>query len=102
MQIQFHKTQGLLIHFPLTELELARTVLRNLYATTKAQIIMDLIKTINLYLQPKLTLVSHFHFCHNCQMEIDDRVGDNFIHYTSDTDDKWFHRYCKPLKEDRP
>jgi hypothetical protein len=102
MKINIDQTRGLLIHFPPPELRVALSVLKALYTVSKASFIKSAIEEVEMMLRPRLTLVSHYHYCHNCQMEIDDRVGDNFIHYTSETDDKWFHRYCTPLKENRP
>lgn len=101
MEIHRQETDGAtLLFFPKEELKVALSVLKAIYSVSRLTFVREAIEDIERELRPRLTLVSHYHYCHNCACEIDDRVGDNFIHYTSDTDDKWFHRYCKPLKED--
>lgn len=102
MKINFDPMRGLLIHFPPNELRVALQVLKALYTVSKASFIKSAIEEVEMMLRPRLTLVSHYHYCHSCKMEIDDRVGDNFLHLITDNDDKWVHRVCRILKPNRP
>lgn len=102
MKINIDQTRGLLIHFPPNELRVALSVLRALYTVSKASFIQEAIEEVEMMLRPRLTLVSHYHFCSRCKCEINDQVGDNFLHIITSTDDKWVHRTCPLLKEVRP
>lgn len=103
MEIHRDETNGdILLFFLKEEIKVVLSILKAIYSVSNLQFIKDEIEDIERELRPRLTMISHYHFCHNCSCEIDDRVGDNFIHYVSDTTDKWFHRCCPPLKEGRP
>lgn len=91
-----------ILFFPKIEIRIALLVLKALYKGCQMSFIREAIEDMEAEIQPKLTLVSHFHFCKSCTMEIDDRVGDNFIKITNDGDTLWVHRNCPPLKEGRP
>lgn len=100
MRINLDQTRGLLIHFPPNELRVALSVLMALYTVSKASFIREAIEEIKMMLRPRLTLVSHNHLCESCFRMVDDQ-GDNAIHMTGIVD-KWKHRNCLPLKQDRP
>jgi hypothetical protein len=102
MQIYLGTDGTVKLTFPKSELAVALSVLRAIYTVSKFGFIKDAIEDIEVMMRPKLTLFSHYHFCSKCFMEIDDRVGDNFIHITTDNDDKYVHRTCPVLKENRP
>lgn len=94
--------RGLLIHFPQDELRVALQVLKALYTVTHLTFIREAIEDVEVALRPRLTLVSHYHFCEKCFTEINDAVGDNFVHYVDDKTDKWKHKICPSLKPVRP
>jgi hypothetical protein len=103
MEIHWKEMSGaILIVFPRKEVNVALQVLKGLNNVFKLSFIKEAIDDIEASLRPKLTLVSHFHYCQKCTCEIDDRVGDNFLHMITEKDDKWIHRSCPPLKEVRP
>jgi hypothetical protein len=102
MQINRGTNGEILLFFPKSEKLAALQILKALYTVSKLSFIRECIEDIEVEMRPKLTLVSHFHYCKSCCMEIDDRVGDNFIKITHDGDTLWVHRNCPPLKDVRP
>lgn len=101
MKINIDQTRGLLIHFPPPELRVALSVLKALYTVSKASFIKEAIEEVEMMLRPRLTLISHFHYCFKCFCEVDDTKA-NAIHLVTDNDDKWTHRDCPKLKPNRP
>lgn len=102
MEVHRLESGATIIAFPPQENRVALSVLKALYQVTRLTFIREAIEDLDRELTPKLRLVSHFHYCNKCQCEIDDRVGDNFIHIQTPKDDVWVHRNCIPLKENRP
>lgn len=102
MKILYGKETGVIMSFNPSETKFALAILRGIQKVVNASFIDEAIAEIEKDLRPKLTLVSHFHYCQKCMMEIDDREGDNFVHYTSDDKDYWTHNTCPPLKPNRP
>ena len=103
MKINYLQHKMLALYFPVSELKFALAILKSIYAVAKLPFVKEAIDDITDDLLPrKIPFVSRYHVCENCTREIDEKVGDNFIHYQSETTDKWFHRTCPPLKENRP
>lgn len=102
MQIKRETNGAILFQFPRVELKVALSILKAIYTVSKVSFIKECIDDLEIELRPRLTLVSHFHYCKKCVGEINDCVGDNFIHYTNDDQDHWRHRVCPPLKPNRP
>ena len=62
----------------------------------------EAIKDIEHDLTPKLVKpVNYFHFCDKCMCEVDEREP-NALHLVTESDDKWVHYTCPPLKKNRP
>ena len=102
MQLKFEEKSGLLIYFPVNELQFALAVLRGMNNVVKAQFIQDCINDIEQHLKPKqLPMINYFHTCVVCFRDIDER-DDNTMCISRDGDAKWKCRVCKPLKKDRP
>ena len=100
MQIHFGKGKGIALFFPKDELRQALQVLKAIYLACPMTFIAEAIEDIEVELRPRLTLVSHNHLCEVCFRMVDD-LGENAIHLIGETD-KWKHRECKPLKDNRP
>jgi len=98
MEIQYHQGVGILLLFPKTEFKVALGILKAIYTISKLSFVKEAIDDLESDLRPRLTMVSHFHYCKQCCMEIDDRIGDNFIHITG-VRDEWKHRCCPQLKQ---
>jgi hypothetical protein len=103
MKIQYRQGKGIALYFPVSELKVALGILKAIYTIAKLPFVKEAIDDLEDDLLPrKLPFVNHHHFCESCFTEIDDRVGDNFVHYTSDKADKWKHKICPSLKQGRP
>lgn len=102
MEIQYKSGIGILFLFPKCEFKVALGILKAIYNLSPLSFIKEAISDLEIELRPKLTIISHFHYCTKCAREIDDRVGDNFIHYTSRNKDDWKHKVCPPLKQNTP
>jgi len=103
MQIEYDKNMGLRLYFPKIELKVALGILKAIYALQKLSFVKEAIDDLEIDLRPRLTMVSHYHFCLECMREIDDRDGgDNYYHYENGVNNGWKHRECPPFKESRP
>lgn len=102
MQIEYYKDVGLRLYFPKIELKVALSILKAIYSIQKLSFVKAAIDDLERDLQPSPPVSSHFHFCEECKCEIDDRVGDNFIHYKNGENERWTHHVCPKLKETRP
>lgn len=100
MQINYQQGKGIGLLFPVNELKVALGILKAIYTISKLSFVKEAIDDLEDDLLPrKLPFVNHFHFCEECFMEINDMVGDNFVHYTKGNKSWWKHRFCPPLKE---
>ncbi len=102
MRINIADNNVIIISFPPNEMNIAVQIMKAMSSLQDLKFLRDAIEECEKRMRPRLTLVSHFHYCNKCACEIDDRVGDNFIHITTDTKDIYVHRTCPPLKENRP
>lgn len=103
MHIEYEKNVGVSLTFNANELKFALVILKAIHkAIGEGEgFIKDAIDDIESDMRPKLTLISHYHYCSRCFCELDDRTS-NAIHLTTDNDDKWVHRDCPELKPNRP
>jgi len=99
MEIRRLESGATILAFQPSELKIALGILKAIYTCSKLSFVKEAIDDIETELRPRLTLVSHFHFCNFCCLEIDDRVGDNFIHYINGDKNYWRHRFCPTLKQ---
>ena len=98
MKIDYRQGKGIALYFPVIELKVALGILKAIYTISKLPFVKEAIDDLEDDLLPrKIPMVSHFHYCSKCLREIDDLVGDNFIHIIHG-DDKWIHRKCPPTK----
>jgi len=103
MQIEYSKGVGIRLYFPNIELKVALGILRAIYALQGLPFVKAAIDDLERDLRPRLTLVSHYHFCLECMREIDDRDDSgNYYFYENGVNKGWKHRECPPFKESRP
>ena len=102
MQIRYVQNGGVLLVFPQGELKVALSVLKALNKVSPLPFIGQAISDIEADMQPKqLPMVNYHHVCHKCFRDLDERDKDS-IHFINGDDEKWFHRDCPPLKDNRP
>jgi hypothetical protein len=101
MQIRFDQEMGTYLYFPPNEIKVALGVLKAIYKVCGAEFLLVAITDIEIYLKPpKLPFTLSTRICEKCFCEVDIK-SDNAVHYTGDQD-KWLHRTCPTLKENRP
>jgi hypothetical protein len=105
MQIRYQKGVGVILVFPNEEMQAVLQILKAMYKVTQYHFIGQAISDIEADLQPKkLPVVNHFHLCHHCCRELDDRDPNSFLMTTLNLkggqEAKWIHYQCKPLKPD--
>ena len=103
MEIRRLESGATILAFPPSELRVALGILKAIYTCSKLEFVAEAIKDLEDDLLPrKLPFVNHNHLCEECFMEINDMVGDNFVHYTKGNKSWWKHRFCPTLKPNRP
>lgn len=104
MQIRYQTAAGVMIVFPVSELKVALSVLKAINKVEPRDFLKEAIKDIEHDLRPKLTLVptkNYFHLCEKCHRDMDERDA-NSLNLVTETNDKWVHHNCPPLKKNRP
>ncbi len=81
-----------------SELATSLAVLKALEKHNNQPYLREAIAECESRMRPRLTVVSHFHYCQKCFAEIDDRVGNNFLHIVTSQMDYWQHRSCPYIK----
>jgi len=103
MKILYNKSQGVAIQFSPSEIKIALIVLKSIHQWCGAGFIKEVIDDIEEDLKPKmLPMINYHHVCSRCCTMIDDRVGNNFVHYVNGNTDEWRHHECHELKKNRP
>ncbi len=91
-------TNAVSLQFKPSEVRAVISILKVILDQVEIDYIRQAVNELEGRIRPRLTLVSHFHYCNQCACEIDDRVGDNFIHIVTEEKDIYVHRNCPPLK----
>lgn len=102
MMIRHVIGEGVILVFPKSERLVVLTILRVLYKANQQDFLKEAIEGIEAEdTQKALPMVNYFHLCQRCFRDLDERDA-NSIHYIKDNNEKWFHRDCLPLKNNRP
>lgn len=107
MQIQYVKGEAVVIAFFPEEIKVALAVLKAIHKMNPMSFIAEAIADIENDLQPKkLQIINHFHLCHHCCRDLDDRDPNSYLMTTvnlkGEQEAKWMHYQCIPLKDNRP
>jgi len=98
MQIRYDQKHGVILFFPMNEIKVVVALLKGLYNYYKFAFIREAVEDMEADQRPRLTLTNYFHFCSKCVREIDEKKGDNFVHYINGDKDEWIHRQCPPFE----
>lgn len=104
MQIRYIKGQGVVLAFPIHEIQAVLEILRALYRVSGLAFIDQAIKDIEKDLVKKIPTVNYYHICEHCFRDLDERDPNAFKMTTKNIDGeetvKWIHYVCDPLKPD--
>ena len=101
MQIRYQKETGVGLFFTMNEIQIALLILKAVYKSNPEHFIGQAINDIEADMRPKLPAINYHHICHKCFRDLDERNPDS-IHIIIDGDERWVHRECIPLKDNRP
>lgn len=98
MKIIVSDSNAVSLQFLPSEIHAVISLLKIILDQVELPYVREAVNELQSRIRPKLKLISHFRYCNKCACEIDDRVGDNFIHIVSEEKDIYVHRNCPPLK----
>lgn len=102
MQIRYELGVGVILLFPQSEVKVALGVIKAINKISPADFLHEAINDIEKDLKPKqLPAVNYFHLCEICHRDLDER-SENVLHLVTESNDKWVHNLCPPLKANRP
>lgn len=102
MMIRYIQGEGVILVFQNSEYKVVLSILHALQRVQPLAFIADAIRDIERDYAPKrIPMRNYMHLCRRCFRMVDERE-DNAFHTVMGKDDKWTHRACLPVKENRP
>lgn len=101
VKIKVNQNNSILFLFDPNEIPVAVAILKGIYRSTGFEWVQRAILDIERFTSPKqIPFTLSTRICEKCFCEVDIKTN-NAIHYTGEQD-KWQHRNCPLLKDNRP